>query len=147
MYAPTKTTAFWRFAKQMMNTPTAPHISSPMQKANGHQTTDPSEKTKILLEQFCPIERAERKDDRTKLYEEKIHDAIKNNKGHPLKTPISLIELETNLPGLPNKVIGRDRIHNKMLKNLNENNRNTLLNLLNISLSTEYLPWTGKTPL
>jgi hypothetical protein len=36
--------------------------------------------------------------------------------------------------------MGRDRIHKKMLKNLNNNNRITLLKLLNISLNTGYLP-------
>jgi hypothetical protein len=36
--------------------------------------------------------------------------------------------------------MGRDRIHNEMLKNLNQNNRTTLLKLLNISLNTVYLP-------
>ncbi|EFX80190.1 hypothetical protein DAPPUDRAFT_243954 [Daphnia pulex] len=55
-----------------------------------------------------------------------------------LNTPISITELETNLTGLPNKAMGRDRIHNEMLKNLNQNNRTILLKLLNISLNTGY---------
>ena len=65
---------------------------------------------------------------------------MQNKESHPLNTPISITELETNLKGLPNKAMGRDRIHNEMLKNLNQNNRTTLLNLLNISLNTGYLP-------
>jgi hypothetical protein len=37
--------------------------------------------------------------------------------------------------------MGKDRIHNEILKNLNQNNnRTTLLKLLNISLNTGYLP-------
>ncbi|EFX78414.1 hypothetical protein DAPPUDRAFT_320370 [Daphnia pulex] len=120
--------------------PSTTRTTAPITKPNGHQTTDPSEKSKILLEQFCPTEREDRKDDRTKLYEQTIQDAMQNKESHPLNTPISITELEINLTGLPNKAMGRDRIHNEMLKNLNQNNRTTLLKPLNISLNTGYLP-------
>jgi hypothetical protein len=72
------TTAFWRFDEQMTNKPSTPppRTTAPITRPNGDQTTDPSEKSKILLEQFCPTEREDRKDDRTKLYEQKIQDAM-----------------------------------------------------------------------
>jgi hypothetical protein len=63
-----------------------PRTTAPITKPNGDQTTDPSEKSKILLEQFCPTEREDRKDDRTKLYEQKIQDAMQNKESHPLIT-------------------------------------------------------------
>ncbi|KZS10385.1 Uncharacterized protein APZ42_025160 [Daphnia magna] len=134
------TSAFWHFTKQMMNRPSNPHVNTPLSMSNGVPTSDPVEKVSVFLDEFCPIEREEKKDDRTKLYGQKIQDAIDNNQMHPLNTPISIIELNISLTGLPNKAMGRDRVHNEMLKNLSDKNKKTLLELLNISLTTGYLP-------
>ncbi len=63
----------------MINKPTTPRTTARITKPNGDQRTDPSEKAKILLEQFCPTEQEDRKDNRTKLYEQKIQEATQRN--------------------------------------------------------------------
>jgi hypothetical protein len=124
----------------MINGPSTGRPIAPLTTHSGSLTTDQIEKSKLLLEQFCPTEREHRKEDRTLLFEQKIEDAINKGKRHPLNTPISLFVLEINLYGLPNKAMSRDKIHNEMLRNLNKKNRNTLLVLLNVSLETGYIP-------
>jgi hypothetical protein len=69
---------------------------------------------------------------------------MQNKESHPLNTPKSITKLETNLTGLPNKAMGRYRIHDEMLKNLNQNDRITPLKLLKISFNTGYLPTNWK---
>ncbi|KZR98229.1 putative Pol protein, partial [Daphnia magna] len=59
---------------------------------------------------------------------------------HPLNLPISITELNISINGLPNKAMGRDKVHNEMITKLDKENRCTLLELLNISYSSGYLP-------
>jgi hypothetical protein len=46
---------------------------------------------------------------------------MQNKESYPLNTPITITKLVTNLTGLPKKAMGRDRIQNEMLQNLNQN--------------------------
>lgn len=134
------TSAFWKFTKHTMNGQPSHHSTTPITKSNGELTTNPSEKAQTLLNQFCPIEKEERKDGRTELYKQIIQDAIDNNEIHPLNLPISITELNISINGLPNKAMGRDKVHNEMITKLDKENRCTLLELLNISFSSGYLP-------
>lgn len=45
------------------------------------------------------------------------------------------------------KAMGRDLVHNQMLKNLSEDNKKHLLNLFNTMLTSSYVRPTGNKPL
>ena len=56
-----------------------------------------------------------------------------------METEFSLHEMSRGILNLPDKAMGLDRIHNRMLKNLNENNRESLLDILNFMFKQGYV--------
>lgn len=61
--------------------------------------------------------------------EEVIETCLWNTEIDPLDTEFSQQELSRSLLHLPDKAVGLDRIHNRMMKNLD--NRESLLEILN----------------
>jgi hypothetical protein len=49
-------------------------------------------------------------------------------------------ELTRSLSQIPDKAMGLDRIHNRMLKNLNTENRKSLLTTINMMFREGYIP-------
>jgi hypothetical protein len=95
--------------------------NNPLNNCNGEPIIDPLEKASIFLEKFSPLSNAS-----TALnpeQEEKIDKSLQNSEGYHLDTEFSLQEMSRSILHLPDKAMGLDRIHNRMLKNLNENNR------------------------
>ena len=107
--------------------------------APNHHLTTPMEKANALLDQFCP-NTTQIVDDRDILYEQIIHDAIVNEDPHPLNTSFNIMELKNCTRGLPNKAMGVDRVHNKMLTHLSEENLSALLFTLNYTFQSGYIP-------
>ncbi len=94
-----------------------------------------------LLDQFCP-NTTQIVDERDIVYQQIIQDAIVNE----LNTRFNMIELKNCTRGLPNKAMGADRIHNKMLFHLSEENLNALLYSLNYIFQSRYIlnAWNNK---
>ena len=72
--------------------------------------------------------------------EEEIGNRLRNPEGDPLDTEFSMQELSRSLLRLQDKAMGLDKIHNRMLKNLNVNNRESLLDILNLMFKQGYVP-------
>ncbi|KZR98506.1 Uncharacterized protein APZ42_006039, partial [Daphnia magna] len=136
---PQNTNKFWQFARNMMGGNIKQPNTSPIKDKEGNQTTNPTEKAKILLDQFCPANE-HRGNELEELYRQKIEDAIQNDHPHQLNTAISEVELIRCLKVQTSKAMGNDRIHNKMLNNLNSTNIKSLLHLLNTLLKHGHVP-------
>jgi hypothetical protein len=91
-----------------------------------------------LLDQFCP-NTTQIVDERDIVYQQIIQDTIVNEDPNPLKTRFNMIELKNCTRGLLNKAMGADRIHNKMLLHLSEENLNALLYSLNYIFQSRYI--------
>jgi hypothetical protein len=98
-----------------------------------------------LLDQFCP-NTTQIVDERDIVYQQIIQDTIVNEDPNPLKTRFNMIELKNCTRGLLNKAMGADRIHNKMLLHLSEENLNALLYSLNYIFQSRYIlnAWNNK---
>ncbi|KZS03750.1 Uncharacterized protein APZ42_033451 [Daphnia magna] len=87
----------------------------------GETITDPKAKVKLFLKTFfdCP-------DSHGIVYrphEEQIKEAMSSTNPSPLNKPITTKEIESGLSRLKSNATGLDLIHNKMLANLNYENR------------------------
>ncbi len=70
-----------------------------------------------------------------------IEKQIKNPDAEPLNSNFSTQELTRSLSHqLPDKAMGLDRIHNRMLKKLNAENRKSLLTTINLMFREGYIP-------
>ena len=121
---------FWKFTKLMMNEQNDP-LTYPLKGNNDEQITDPKEKAKLFLNQFSPISENTNQTESGIDYEDTINENINCQDINPLSFEFSLEELNICLSHLPNKAMGIDNIHNKMLERLNGTNRNTFLIILN----------------
>jgi hypothetical protein len=78
------------------------------------QLTDNLDKANAMLDQLCPNNNHP-EDDRSTLYLQKIQDAINNEIPHPINSQFNITELKMCIKTLPNKAMGANRLHNKML--------------------------------
>ena len=128
---------FWKFSKTMMNG-RRETTNTPLNNCNGEPIIDPLEKANIFLDQFSPLS-----NDTTALnpeQEKEIETSQEKSECDPLDMEFSLQELSRSLQHLPDKAMGLDRIYNRMLKNLNANNRVSLLSILNLMFKEGYVP-------
>lgn len=128
---------FWKFSKTMMNG-RYEYMSAPLKKPDGELTVDPLEKANIFLDQFSPNNDDSQPYNST--YEKAIRMGIVNPTPNYLNIDFSLQEFSSSLILLPDKAMGIDKIHNRMLKNLNNRNRVTLLKIINIIFRHGYIP-------
>ena len=78
------------------------------------QLSNTLDKANALLDQFCPDDNHP-EDDRSTLSLQKIQDAIRNENPNPINSQFNFTELKISIKTLPNKAMGADRLHNKML--------------------------------
>jgi hypothetical protein len=112
--------------------------NTPLNNRNGVPIIDPLEKANIFLDQFSPLSNAPTALNQKQ--EEEIGNRLRNSEGDPLDTEFSMQELSRSLLHLQYKAMGLDKIHNRMLKNLNVNNRESLLDILNLMFKQGYVP-------
>jgi hypothetical protein len=82
-----------------------------------------------------------------------VREAIINGSDSPLNSPLSAAEIDSALTNLRSKVgptfgildVGSDFVSNEMLKNLSPTNRKSWLYVLNLILSSGYVPPSWKT--
>ena len=103
------------------------------------QLSNTLDKANALLDQLCPDDNHP-EDDRSTLYLQKIQDAIRNENPHPINSQFNFTELKMCIKTLPNKAMGADRLHNKMLSNLSDQNLHSLLFVFNYMFQTRYIP-------
>jgi len=132
--------SFWRDVNGMMNGPRETVIPLFID-ADGNQVSEPEEQAAMLLDEYCPEPpRVEESD----AYEEElmaeVEEAVEDHDRTGLNVPFTGTELETALRHLPNKAMGPDNIHNKMLSKLDPSNRASLLKLMNEMYLSGFVP-------
>ena len=132
---------FWSYVKSVAHgKSTTP--AHDIKDENGILTSDPKKKADIFGRHYFswhsrPNHQINNREARM---EEKIEDAIRNETPNDLNLPFTELEWNQALSNLPDKAMGADRIHNKMLKNLSQNNRRLLLELLNKMYQNGFVP-------
>ncbi len=104
---------------------------------NGEHTSDPEEEANIFLEQFSPNSTTPPTNPE-KLKE--IEKGIQNVEAEPLNSYFNMQELPRSLSLLSDKAMGLDKTHNRMLRNLNLENRKRLLQIINLMFKEGYIP-------
>jgi hypothetical protein len=131
-------TKTWAFAKAWTNGAQPPDLnSSPIKNPSTNQlSTQPKEKVEIFATHFDhqATETPDRED-----YEEAIITKISSEEPCGLNSKITTKELEFGMSNLKRQAMGRDLIHNNMLKNLKEQNKNHILHLFNTLLESSYV--------
>ena len=132
---------FWNFVN-VMNNKRSPLQNVPINDPDGGSTKDDVRKAEIFLNHYFPADDQveEDHDERTAEYENVIEERCRDDGQCALNDEFSLEELSQALKNLPSKAVGADRIHNRMLTNLTESNRKSLLKLLNLSYTTGFVP-------
>lgn len=130
---------FWNFTKKMMGSPDPLNSADfPLTDARGLPIRCVKNKAELFLDCFAdnalmPLTLADR--EREAFFNLKIDSAIHDSDQNPLNNLISLSELEDSLGKISkSSAIGKDLIHNLMLKNLFTNNRRSLLFVFNLLL-------------
>jgi hypothetical protein len=136
---PGNTTTFWNFAKFMLKEKRTKQSWPTLVDQTNRQLTDNLDKANAMLDQLCPNNNHP-EDDRSTLYLQKIQDAINNEIPHPINSQFNFTELKMCIKTLPNKAMGADRLHNKMLSKLSDQNLHSLLFVLNYMFRTGYIP-------
>jgi hypothetical protein len=114
-------------------------VNAPLNKHNSEYTSDPEEKANIFLEQFSPSNDSTTPPTNPDQLKE-IEKGIQNVEAEPLNSYFNMQELSRSLSLLPDKAMGLDRTHNRMLKNLNLENRKRLLQIINLMFKEGYIP-------
>ncbi len=116
------TSKFWKFAKQWWTDgKKSPIPPSTTRKVNKQEI----QWRKPTFSWFFP-----NNDDIPRTMPEQVKEIekqIKNPDTEPFNSNFSMQELTRSLSQLPDKAMGLDRIHNRMLKNANTENRKSLL--------------------
>nr|CAH0099246.1 unnamed protein product [Daphnia galeata] len=101
---------------------------------------DPEEEANIFLEQFSPNSTTPPTNPE-KLKE--IEKGIQNVEAEPLNSYFNMQELSRSLSILSDKAMGLDKTHNRMLRNLNLENRKRLLQIINLMFKEGYIGESG----
>ncbi|XP_045028571.1 uncharacterized protein LOC123471402 [Daphnia magna] len=104
----------------------------------GEPITCPNEKATIFLDTF--FDRSDTQPAKNKYLEEQIYKAITCNQPNPLNSPITLNEIEESLRHLKSNATGLDLTHNKMITNLNKENREHMRRMFNTLLDHGEVP-------
>lgn len=134
--SPTKT---WAFVKAWTKGIQPPDLSSsPIMPPDTNQLiTSPEEKAEILASQYD--HHKDNIPDKPE-FESVINSKVRSADPNPLNSEISKQEVKFGMGNLKSNSMGRDLIHNQMLKNLSDANKKHLLHLLNHMLRTSYVP-------
>ncbi|KZS19929.1 Uncharacterized protein APZ42_013513 [Daphnia magna] len=134
--SPAKT---WAFVKAWTKGIRAPDLcSSPIKDPETqHLVTLPEEKTRIFALQYDhqKVDIPDRPE-----FEHAIRSKINASEPNPLNSIITQQELRYGMSNLKSKAMGRDLIHNQMLKNMSQDNKKHLLNLFYAMLTSSYIP-------
>ena len=134
--SPTKT---WAFAKAWTRETSPPDLfSSPIKDPKTRLlTTDFKEKARILA---CQYDHSDGILPDNPRFEQYIRKQESKTDSNGLNTPITERELKYGMGNLKSNAMGQDKVHNLMLKNLSEDNKKYLLDLLNGMLESAYVP-------
>ena len=135
--------AFWSFTNCMINGFGKPTMTYPtMTSKHGVSLKDNVVKANEFLEHFCPSNHLTARI--VTDFEMSLEDQIRLSSSafgrSGINSEISIQELHHALKNLKKSAMGRDKIQNEMLTNLNNNNRLTLLMVLNRMFNTSYVP-------
>ena len=129
----------WTFVKSWTQGVKPPDLtSSPIKDPEtGLLVTLAKEKAKIFANQY-DHQKEDIPDDPE--FEEVIIQKINSMEPNGLNNKIVRSELNFGLNNLKSNAMGKDQIHNKMIKNLSETNKTHLLHLFNSMLMSSYVP-------
>ena len=131
----------WQFIKSMNGKGSDPPIGGTDIEKDGGFATQPVEKAAIFLDQFdvsghlgpahISIDKSTR-------------EAMASQATCPLNRPALINEINDCLDHLKDTAMGADLVNNKMLRNLNSNNRELLVHVFNRIRATGYVPKSWK---
>ena len=131
----------WQFIKAMKGKGNEPPIDGTDIETEGGIISQPSEKAAAFLEQFDVSSKLGSANARIS---HPVACAMASQAPCSLNTPLQQSELDHSLNCLKDTAMGADKVHNKMLKNLDANNRSFLLHVFNRIHATGYVPKSWK---
>lgn len=124
----------------MTNGPREQKYFPPLAILDGTIADDPVDKANAFFDQFCPTHENPAESESPDLITRQIQEGILRHEPHMLNQDFTITELDTCLNDITDKAMGLDNIHNRMLKNLNPQNRQSLLLLLNLLFRCGFVP-------
>lgn len=133
------TTKTWAFVKSMVaKAPPPDYNSSPIKNPDNNElVTTQKEKAEIFAKQYN-YQKENLPDNQH--YEQLINVRTNSQVPNALNSPILEKELEYGLKNLKSNAMGKDKIHNLMIRNLSPSNRRHVLHLMNHMLRNKYVP-------